>query len=470
MTSSPSQRGAGPAPNAPLSLEELASRTAEPANKLEAWRSRGLIGREGEDVFSAEDIGLVRLIHQFLHYGHSLDDIRNALHNPDAVRQFYLNEMTSRLSKPRFTLAEAAELAGLDLDQAKTFVEATGVADSGGLLEEDDIGCLSSLKVALAAGYPTDALMQVLRVYADLMRRAAEVGHRTSHLYLHHQSAAKDTAAEHTQESHEQLFTRVEPLVEPVLMYFFRKGAIQAAWDDMLMHLEEESGLVDPPEIPGQIRQAIMFVDLASFTPLAEAMGDLKAAEIVARFAEMVRIANVRCHGRVVKQIGDGFMIVFPECYSAVSFALELEQRAVSEPQFPAIRVGLHYGPVLYREGDYVGSNVNIASRLADRADRHQVLVSAEVRDRARELEGVEWIRIGKQRLKGLPAEVELFEPRPAATETIEQVTDPVCGMELGKGEVAVHLTRDGVDHSFCSDACLRQFVRAPEKYTAASA
>jgi len=467
MTSSPSHQSDAPIPTAPLSLEDLASRTAEPANKLEAWRSRGLIGREGEDVFSLEDIGRVRLIHQLLHYGHSLDDIRDALHNPDSVRQFYLDEMTSHLSAPRFSLAESAELAGLELDQAKTFVEATAVADSGGMLEEDDIGFLRSLKVALDAGYPQEALVQILRVYADLMRRAAEVGHRTSHFYLHHQ-AVKDAGEAGARL--EQTFSRVEPLVEPALMYFLRKGAIQAAWDDMLMHLEEESGLADQPEIPGQVRQAIMFVDLASFTPLAEAMGDVKAAEIVSRFAEMVRLANLRCHGRVVKQIGDGFMIVFPECYSAVSAALELEQRAVSEPQFPAIRVGLHYGPVLYREGDYIGSNVNIASRLADCAERHQVLVSAEVRDRARELEGVEWTRIGKKRLKGLAAEVELFEPRPATAETIAKVTDPVCGMELGKGEIAAHLTLEGVDHSFCSDACLRQFVRAPEKYTTASA
>ncbi len=469
MTSSSKHRGDVPTSTAPLSLEDLASRTAEPANKLDAWHSCGLIGREGEDVFSLADIGRVRLIHQLLHYGHSLDDIRDALHNPDSVRQFYLDEMTGHLSAPRFTLAESAELAGLDLDQAKTFVEATGVADSGGMLEEDDIGFLRSLKVALDSGYPQEALVQILRVYADLMRRAAEVGHRTSHFYLHHQ-AVKDAGAEGTLERLEKTFSRVEPLVEPALMYFLRKGTIQAAWDDMLMHLEEESGLADLPEIPGQVRQAIMFVDLASFTPLAEAMGDLKAAEIVGRFAEMVRIANLRCHGRVVKQIGDGFMIVFPECYSAVSCALELEQRAVSEPQFPAIRVGLHYGPVLYREGDYLGSNVNIASRLAECADRHQILVSAEVRDRARELEGVEWTRIGKQRLKGLAAEVELFEPRPATAETIEKVIDPVCGMELGKGEVAAHLTLEGLDHSFCSDACLRQFVRAPEKYTAPSA
>jgi adenylate cyclase len=467
MTSSPRHRGDAPISTVPLSLEDLASRTAEPADKLQTWHSRGLIGREGEDVFTVEDIGRVRLIHQLLHYGHSLDDIRSVLRQPTIMRSYYLDEMTRHLSGPTFTLAEAVELSDLESEQLKTFVEATGVADSGGMLEEDDIGFLRSLKVALDSGYPPEALVQILRVYADLMRRAAEVGHRTSHFYLH-QPAVKEAPGEDTQERLVRTFGQVEPLIEPALMYFFRKGAIQATWDDMLMHLEEESGLADLPEIPGQVRQAIMFVDLASFTPLAEAMGDLKAAEIVGRFAEMVRIANLRCHGRVVKQIGDGFMIVFPECYSAVSCALELEQRAVSEPQFPAIRVGLHYGPVLYREGDYLGSNVNIASRLAECADRHQILVSAEVRDRARELEGVEWTRIGKQRLKGLAAEVELFEPRPATAETVEKVTDPVCGMELGKGEVAAHLTLEGVDHSFCSDACLRQFVRAPEKYTTA--
>jgi len=467
MTCSPHHRDDGPISTAPLSLDELASRTAEPVTRLETWHTCGLIGREGEDVFSPEDVGRVRLIHQLLHYGHSLDDIRNVLHQPGATRTYYLDEMTRHLSGPTFTLAESVELTGLDAEQTKAFTEATGVADSNGMLDEEDLGFLRSLKVALDSGYPAEALIQILRVYADLMRRAAEVGHRTSHFYLH-QPAVTEAPGDETVERLERTFSQVEPLIEPALMFFFRKGAIQAAWDDMLMHLEEESGLADQPEIPGQVRQAIMFVDLASFTPLAEAMGDLKAAEIVSRFAEMVRVANIRCHGRVVKQIGDGFMIVFPECYSAVSAALELQHRAASEPQFPAIRVGLHYGPVLYREGDYIGSNVNIASRLADRADRHQILVSSEVRDRARELEGVEWIRIGKQRLKGLAAEVELFEPRPATAETIEKVTDPVCGMEMGKGEVAAHLTIDGVDHAFCTDACLRQFVRAPEKYTAA--
>jgi adenylate cyclase len=462
----PSPRSGAAVPVGPLTIEQLSHRTGEPVQRLEKWHESGLIGREGHEVFQVEDIGRVRLIHQLLHYGHSLDDVRDAIRDPSSMLGFFLDEMSRQLAQPMYTLAEAAEIVDLDLKTLETVVDATGISDHG-MLEEEDVACLRSVKISLDAGYPLEALIQILRVYADAMRRAAEVGHRTSHFYMH-QPAQRELPNNQVMEHLNATFDRIEPLVEPALLYFFRKGAMQSAWDDMLMHLEEESGLAEKPEIPGQIRQAIMFVDLASFTPLAEAMGDVKAAEVVARFADIVRIANIRCHGRVVKQIGDGFMIVFPECYSAVSCALELEQRAAAEAHFPAIRVGLHYGPVLYREGDYIGSNVNIASRLAEAANRHQILVSAEVRNRARELEGVEWIRIGKQRLKGLAAEIELFEARMASVEVPEKVTDPVCGMEMGLREVAARLSLNGVEHSFCSDDCLRQFVRSPQSYTPA--
>jgi YHS domain-containing protein len=161
---------------------------------------------------------------------------------------------------------------------------------------------------------------------------------------------------------------------------------------------------------------------------------------------------------------------VFSECYSAVSCGLELEEKASAEAQFPPVRVGLHWGPVLYREGDYIGSNVNIASRLVEEAHRHQFLLTDEVRRRAKTYEGVEFVRLGRRRLKGLAAEVEVFEARAADPGTLERVMDPVCGMELGKGEVAARLMWDGREHSFCSDDCLRKFVRSPDLYAAAPA
>jgi len=179
--------------------------------------------------------------------------------------------------------------------------------------------------------------------------------------------------------------------MEPAILYFHRKAMARATREDIVRDLAEEAGLLEETEVPGQLRAAIAFVDLSSFTSLAEAMGDVKAAEVLARFSNLVRDAVGRWEGRVVKQIGDAFMLVFPDPRSAVACALEMEGRASKEAQFPAARSGVHWGPVLFREGDYVGSNVNIASRLAAEAKRHQVLVTESVRNAAKDLPEVEF-------------------------------------------------------------------------------
>src|SRR5437899_13020192 len=103
---------------------------------------------------------------------------------------------------------------------------------------------------------------------------------------------------------------------------------------------------------------AFVFLDLASFTSLTESMGDVAAAEVVARFSELVREVVNRHQGRVVERIGDAFMLTFSEPQTAVTCLLEIAARTAEEHQFPALRGGIHSGPVLYREGGYVGGNI----------------------------------------------------------------------------------------------------------------
>jgi len=194
-------------------------------------------------------------------------------------------------------------------------------------------------------------------------------------------------------------------------------------------------------------------------------MGDAAAARVLERLSEMVRKSVNAWDGRVIKQIGDAFMLVFPEPRSAVACVLEIESQAAKEPQFPAVRAGIHWGSVLYREGDYVGSNVNIASRIANEAQRHQVLVTSEVRKEARDLPEIEFVRLGKRNLKGVSVKLDLFEVRSSAAPAAAKAVDPVCGMELGPGEIAARLSLEGAERAFCSEACLRKFVASPESY-----
>jgi class 3 adenylate cyclase len=452
-----------------LTLDELARRTGEKPERLLDWQRLGLIGAEQPEVFLERDSGRARLIHDLLHFGIELETIATAARDPESIFCRFLDEIGAQDQQHMYTIQEACEMAGIDVDLARRLSEAAGIQTHGEMVDTSDVQYFHSARIALDAGMPEEALIQILRVYADAMSRVAEVGARTTHFYLHQPLRDQGIPADQIIERLHEASHRIEPLVEPALVYFHKKGLARAQWEDMIMHLEEEAGLAEKSETPGQIRRAIMFVDLASFTPLAEAMGDVRALAILDRFGVITRKAVQRCHGRIVKQIGDAFMIVFSECYSAVSCGLELEEMASLEPQFPAIRVGLHWGQVLYREGDYIGSNVNIASRLAEEAHRHQFLVTGEVRRRAKSYEGVEFVRLGRRRLKGLAMEVDIFEAKAINPAELDRVVDPVCGMELGPREVAARLTLDGREHAFCSDDCLKKFVKSPERYAGAT-
>jgi adenylate cyclase len=179
----------------------------------------------------------------------------------------------------------------------------------------------------------------------------------------------------------------------------------------MILHLMEEvTGA--PPEIPGELRVTTMFIDLASFTTLTSTMGDEAAAQVLDRFSDLVRKAALRHEGKLVKQIGDAFMLVFDDPARAIANGLEVRETAAAEPDFPAVRIGAHIGDVLYREGDYVGTNVNIAARVAALAHRDQFVVTDELRAAAGSSVAARYAALGPQLLKGVPDKRQLYDVR----------------------------------------------------------
>jgi class 3 adenylate cyclase len=117
------------------------------------------------------------------------------------------------------------------------------------------------------------------------------------------------------------------------------------------------------------------------------------------------------------------------------------------------MRIGLNHGTVLYRGGDYVGSAVNVASRVTGAAMAGQVLMTESV---ASSDHGVDLEQVGVRLLRGVDAPLPLW--RVVAQ---EPARDPVCGSVV-VGTPAARLTRDGADVVFCSDECLRAFVATP--------
>jgi len=446
-----------------LTLEQLARYTGEPEDRLRDWRSRELVGGGG-DSLTPRDLERVRLIQLCLRRGISLDKIAEANRTQRMIDRYV--EMLPEPAHRTYSFAEAAEIAGLDLDVAQAMWKNAGLAaQQGEALREEDVEAFRAFKTYSDAGFPAEALAEGTRVFADSLARVAEMESKLFHFYVHERLKAQGLTGDELLKATDAAGEISRPQLEPTILYFHRKAWEKSVREDLVMHMAEEAGLTPPSETPGELTRAVMFVDLASFTPMTEAMGDLQAAQVLDRFSAIVREAAIAWDGRIVKQIGDAFMLVFPDARSAAACALEIETQTAKEAQFPAVRVGIHWGTVLYRDGDYVGTNVNIASRLASEAERHQVLVTDEVRMQASDLPGIDFVRVGKRQLKGISDRLVLFEARAGAAPTAEKVIDPVCGMELGPAEIAATLTLDGVERAFCSDDCLRKFVVAPERY-----
>jgi len=447
-----------------LSIGELARRTGEPVGRLRNWRSLGLIGREDVEGFTPEDVERVRLVQLFLRRGISLEAIGQTAGR--GLLDRFAEMLSPARTGPTYSVPEAAEILGLDPDLVRRVWTAPGFLEQGEVVSGDDLDGLRLLKAASEAGFPEEALLQFVRVYSDALGRVAETEARLFHFYIHEGLRAEGLSGRELREASSGAGDRAASLVEPVVLFFHRRAWQRALREIAAIQVAQESGLLTKGDVPGQLDAAIAFVDLCSFTPLTDAMGDAAAADVLARFSALVREAAARWEGRVVKQIGDAFMLVFPEVRSAVACALEIEGRTAAEPQFPAVSGGVHWGTVLYRDGDYVGSTVNIASRLATEAERHQVLVTAEVSREAHGLSEVDFVPLGKRQLKGLADELELFEARPRVVETTAKAIDPVCGMELSAAEVAARLGLEGKERVFCSEGCLRQFVATPGRYS----
>jgi class 3 adenylate cyclase len=119
-----------------------------------------------------------------------------------------------------------------------------------------------------------------------------------------------------------------------------------------------------------------LFADLVGYTALTETVGDAAAADLAREFRRTM-CALSRDHGaRQVKSMGDGVMIWIADAGDAVSLAAQTLDRVGTRSDLLPVRVGVHTGPAVRRGGDWYGSAVNVAARLAEEATPTEALVS----------------------------------------------------------------------------------------------
>jgi adenylate cyclase len=133
----------------------------------------------------------------------------------------------------------------------------------------------------------------------------------------------------------------------------------------------------------------------------------MTAVDAVERFVEAVEL-TLPDEARVIKTIGDEAMIVGPDPATLTDWAVGFQRL---HPERPQPRIAIHYGVALYRDGDYYGREVNIASRVAARSAGGEVLVTRPVVEYS-QAPHLEFRSIGEVTLKGFSDPTEIFLAR----------------------------------------------------------
>jgi adenylate cyclase len=182
------------------------------------------------------------------------------------------------------------------------------------------------------------------------------------------------------------VIAQVTPVIEQVQSYVWRRHVLSAASRLLLAPpADEEQGA----------RVAIGFADIVGYTRQTRSLNQEELARLVDAFEARALAIVTTHHGRIIKTIGDEILFAVDRAEDAAHIALELVEGHLHDEDFPELRAGVAWGPVLNRLGDVFGPTVNLAARLTSLARPGRVLVDKELADA---LAGDETFRLRRMR------------------------------------------------------------------------
>ena len=191
--------------------------------------------------------------------------------------------------------------------------------------------------------------------------------------------------------------------------------SLQAALNARIVAAVEHE-LVAAGRVPARPRRpaAVAFVDLSGFTSHTIAAGDEAAASVAERLRAIAEDRLPQVGGRLVKVLGDGVMLVFPDAASAVTTTLAIVAESGTRDLLPA-HAAIAAGRVVRRQGDIYGSTVNLAARLVSLAGPGEVVVEEGVIV-ALPRGTASFEPIGRVELRGFPLPIATWRVSPSAT------------------------------------------------------
>lgn len=273
----------------------------------------------------------------------------------------------------RFTAAEAAERAGLEVDRARRLWRTLGFPEHGErrAYDQADVAALGVITEVLGEGVlDFDIALNLARGVGLTMARLAdwEVGELLQ--------LADEAIGEAVSDGDPSawLADQYGERFEKLLLYVWRRHLDAAITRIQASRAEHaEVGTTD---------LTVGFADIVGFTALSNEVTRQRIGELVDIFETRCGDVISREQGRMIKSMGDAVLFVNDDPLAAIRTAEGIINVIGRDPRMPDVRVGLATGGVVLRLGDVFGPPVNLAARLTQVARRNRIIVDHATADR----------------------------------------------------------------------------------------
>jgi class 3 adenylate cyclase len=155
----------------------------------------------------------------------------------------------------------------------------------------------------------------------------------------------------------------------------------------------------------------LLFTDIESSTATNQALGDERWTAVLKEHNKVLRDRTEASHGKVVRFLGDGYMLAFPSAGCAVDAAVAI-QRALRDELtvWPVrVRMGLHIAEPIREADDFFGRDVAFAARVGEAAKGDEILVSSAVKSSLEDSEAFSFDGPRALELKGFDGTQDVF-------------------------------------------------------------
>ena len=348
--------------------------------------------------------GDVEAVAALLELGVSVEAMRRALERgrlEDAIFDAVLDpERARRTVSPE----EIERRGGLPVERMRLLMQTAGLSPPGAgepAFTEEEASMFLEVE-RLREIWPPELALQMSRVAGRALARIAQTQVQLFRLHvepkLRAESGGPVAALPDVHSAFEQLF----PLATPYLVALHRRLFERELTEIAVREAEARAG---GHTLPGSAEVAILFCDLKDFTAFANREGEEAAVEVI---EELARIVTEECRsdGRVVKGLGDGYMLAFSDVRPAVGCAWRIIERRRGE-RGPGVHASLHHGVAMAHDGDYFGTVVNVAARILAASRRDELLATSTVAEATNS--EFEWQDAGANYVRGMRETVDLY-------------------------------------------------------------